>query len=113
MQYRLLSVQDNALSPESRHSNGSAIGMGGSPVVQAFVPYAPRSVPYIMQTPNGARLVSPASATGPPLVAGQQPAAAWVPTSGGAYIIQSPTGPNPIEVFPISSPGEKRCSQFS
>ena len=79
--------------------------MGGSPVVQTFVPYAPRSVPYIMQTPSGARLVSPASATGPPLVAGQQQAA-WGPTTGGGgYIIQSPTAPNPIEVFPLSSPG--------
>jgi len=95
---------DNALSPESRHSNGSAIGLGGSPVVQTFVPYAPRSVPYIMQTPGGARLVSPASATGPPLVAGQQ-GAAWVPTTGGGgYIIQSPTAQNPIEVFPLNSP---------
>jgi len=94
---------DNALSPESRHSNGSAIGMGGSPVVQTFTAYAPRPVPYIM-TSGGARLVSPASATGPPLVAGQQQAA-WVPTSGGGYIIQSPTAAvNPIEVFPLSSP---------
>ena len=56
--------------------------------------------------PQGARLVSPASATGPPLVAGQ--GAAWVPTSGGGgYILQSPTQPvNPIEVFPVAgSPG--------
>ena len=58
-----------------------------------------------MQTPGGARLVSPASATGPPLVAGQQ-GAAWVPTTGGGgYIIQSPTAQNPIEVFPLNSPG--------
>ena len=54
---------------------------------------------------GGYRLMSPASATGPPLVAGQ-PGTAWVPTSAGGYIIQSPTAAiNPIEVFPLSSPG--------
>lgn len=96
---------DQALSPESRHSNGSGLGLGTSPVVhQAFAAYPPRPLPYVM-TSSGARLVSPASATGPPLVAGQ--GAAWVPTSGGGgYIIQSPSQPvNPIEVFPVASPG--------
>lgn len=94
---------DQALSPESRHSNGSGLCLGSSPVVQAFGGYPPRPGPYVM-TSGGARLVSPASATGPPLVAGQ--GAAWVPTSGGGgYIIQSPTQPvNPIEVFPVASP---------
>jgi len=97
---------DHALSPESRHSNGSSLGMGSSPVVQTFAAYTPRPLPYIV-TGGGARLVSPASATGPPLVAGGQ-GAAWVPTSGGGgYIIQSPTQTvNPIEVFPIASPGD-------
>lgn len=92
---------DNALSPESRHSNGSAMGMGGSPVVQQLS-YPPR--PWVITSPVGQRLVSPAAATGPPLVAGGGPTA-WVPTSGGGYIIQSPTATiNPLEVFPISSP---------
>lgn len=97
---------DHALSPESRHSNGSSLGMGSSPVVQTFAAYTPRPVPYLVAG-GGARLVSPASATGPPLVAGGQ-GAAWVPTSGGGgYIIQSPTqNVNPIEVFPIASPGD-------
>lgn len=94
---------DQALSPESRHSNGSALGLGTSPVVQTFGPYPPRPLPYVM-TSGGARLVSPQAATGPPLVAGQ--GTAWVPTSGGGgYIIQSPTqSVNPIEVFPVASP---------
>jgi len=91
---------DHALSPESRHSNGSGLGLGTSPVVQTFAAYPPRPVPFVM-TSGGARLVSPASATGTPLVAGQ--GTAWVPTSGGGgYIIQSPTqSVNPIEVFPV------------
>ena len=88
-----------------------------------------------MITIQGARLVSPQAATGPPLVAGQ--GTAWVPTrffthlsfmvkitktimimiiitifflsGGGGYIIQSPTQPvNPIEVFPVASPGRHR-----
>ena len=98
---------ETALSPESRHSNGSAIGLAGSPVVQSFG-YGPGpgragGLPgYVMAQ---SRMMSPASATGPPLVAGQ-PATAWVPTSAGGYIIQSPTAAiNPIEVFPLSSPG--------
>lgn len=97
---------ETALSPESRHSNGSAIGLAGSPVVQSFG-YGPGpgragGLPgYVMAQ---SRMMSPASATGPPLVAGQ-PATAWVPTSAGGYIIQSPTAAiNPIEVFPLSSP---------
>lgn len=92
---------DNALSPESRHSNGSAMGVGGSPVVQQLH-YPPR--PWVITSPVGQRLVSPASATGPPLMAGTA-GTAWVPTTGGGYIIQSPTNTiNPLEVFPISSP---------
>ena len=112
---------ETALSPESRHSNGSAIGLAGSPVVQSFG-YGPGpgragGLPgYVMAQ---SRMMSPASATGPPLVAGQ-PATAWVPTSAGGYIIQSPTAAiNPIEVFPLSSPGrspvstcEKQSSEF-
>merc|ERR1719289_108899 len=46
---------DQALSPESRHSNGSALGLGTSPVVQTFGPYPPRPLPYVM-TSGGARL---------------------------------------------------------
>merc|ERR1719445_2535342 len=97
---------ENALSPESRHSNGSAVGMGanGSPVVSfAYGGAGPgMRMPGYMMTQS--RMMSPASATGPPLVAGQ-PGTAWVPTSGGGYIIQSPTQTiNPIEVFPLSSP---------
>ena len=93
---------ENALSPESRHSNGSAIGVAGSPVVPSFG-YGPARLPGYMMTQS--RMMSPASATGPPLVAGQ-PGTAWVPTSAGGYIIQSPTQTiNPIEVFPLSSPG--------
>jgi len=96
---------ENALSPESRHSNGSAVGMGanGSPVVSfAYGGAGPgmRMPGYVM---TQSRMMSPASATGPPLVAGQ-PGAAWIPTSSGSYIIQSPTGPpmNPNEVFHLS-----------
>lgn len=93
---------ENALSPESRHSNGSAIGVAGSPVVNSFGYHGPARLPGYMMTQS--RMMSPASATGPPLVAGQ-PGTAWVPTSGGGYIIQSPTQTiNPIEVFPLSSP---------
>jgi len=103
---------DNALSPESRHSNGSAIGLGGSPVVQTFTAYTPRPAVQPLQggyalVAGGTRLVSPAAATGPPLVAGAG-GQAWVPTTGGGYIIQSPTGQSgpshPIEVFPLGSP---------
>jgi len=55
---------------------------------------------YTVMTPS--RMMSPASATGPPLMAGG-PGGAWVPTSSGSYIIQSPTAPmNPIEVFQLS-----------
>jgi len=88
---------DNALSPECRQSNGSAaVGIGGgTPGVQTIT-YAPRPYPYVV-TNGGA-----AAATGAPLVAGAQPAA-WVPTTGGGFIIQSPTA-NQIEMFPISSP---------
>ena len=106
-----LVTQDNALSPESRHSNGSAIGLGanGSPVVSfAYGGPGPRMAGpgYTVMTPS--RMMSPASATGPPLVAGGPGgAAAWVPTSSGSYIIQSPTAPmNPIEVFQLSPSGE-------
>merc|ERR1719445_1663899 len=95
---------ENALNPESRHSNGSAIGLAGSPVVQSFG-YGPgpgRGLGGYVMTQS--RMMSPASATGSPLVAGQ-PGTAWVPTSAGGYIIQSPTQTiNPIEVFPLSSP---------
>lgn len=95
---------ENALSPESRHSNGSAIGLAGSPVVQSFG-YGPgpgRGLGGYVMTQS--RMMSPASATGSPLVAGQ-PGTAWVPTSAGGYIIQSPSAAiNPIEVFPLSSP---------
>jgi len=102
---------DNALSPESRHSNGSAhapMGMGGSPVV-APMPYPPRQMPYVITSPVGQRLVSPAAATGTPLVAGNAHTA-WVPTTGGGYIIQSPNAAiNPLEVFPISSPDSYTC----
>jgi len=101
---------ENALSPESRHSNGSAIGLGanGSPVVSFGYgggAGAGRGLGghggYVM---TQSRMMSPASATGPPLVAGAgQPGAAWVPTSTGSYILQSPTAPmNPIEVFQLS-----------
>ena len=106
-------LQENALSPESRHSNGSAIGLGanGSPVVSfgyAGGAGAGRGLGghggYVM---TQSRMMSPASATGPPLVAGAgQPGAAWVPTSTGSYILQSPTAPmNPIEVFQLSPSG--------
>ena len=103
-------LQENALSPESRHSNGSAIGLGanGSPVVSFAYggPAVPRMAgPGYVMTPS--RMMSPASATGPPLVAGGPGGAtAWVPTSSGSYIIQSPTAPmNPIEVFQLSPSG--------
>ena len=46
-----------------------------------------------------------AAATGPPLMAGAGQPPSWIPTSGGTYIIQSPTA-NPMEMYPISSPGE-------
>jgi len=98
---------ENALSPESRHSNGSAIGLGanGSPVVSFAYGGPGARMPgpgYTVMTPS--RMMSPASATGPPLVAGGPGGAtAWVPTSSGSYIIQSPTAPmNPIEVFQLS-----------
>ena len=69
--------------------------MGGGNI--QTITYAPRPIPYVM---GGA-----AAATGAPLVAGGQPAGAtWVPTSGGGFIIQSPTA-NPMEIFPMSSPG--------
>ena len=83
------------MSPESRHSNGSAVGMSGNSM--QTITYAPRHMPFLVTT-GGA-----AAATGAPLVAGGQPTA-WVPTSGGGFIIQSPN-PNPMEVFPMSSPG--------
>jgi len=104
---------DNALSPESRHShsNGSAhghLGLGGSPLVQPM-PFPPRQMPYVITSPVGQRLVSPAAATGTPLVAGNAHTA-WVPTSQGGFIIQSPNQPiNPLEVFPISSPDSYTC----
>jgi len=95
--------QDNALSPESLHSNGSAIPVGSSPMVQTFT-YASRpagaGLPFHLLASAG----TAAAATGPPLMAGGQPPS-WIPTSGGAYIIQSPTA-NPMEMYPISSPGE-------
>jgi len=90
---------ENALSPELRHSNGSAIGLAGSPVVASFPAGYRAALPgYVVTSgPTGQRMVSPASATGPPLVAGQHPAA--------GYILQSPTNTiNPLEVFPLSSP---------
>ena len=93
-------MQENALSPELRHSNGSAIGLAGSPVVASFPAGYRATLPgYVVTSgPTGQRMVSPASATGPPLVAGQHPAA--------GYILQSPTNTiNPLEVFPLSSPG--------
>ncbi|XP_023339387.1 protein alan shepard isoform X2 [Eurytemora carolleeae] len=86
---------DNALSPESRHSNGSAVGLGGNQGMQTITYAHPRPYPFLVQ--GGA-----AAATGAPLVAGGQPTA-WVPTSGGGFIIQSPTA-NPMEMYPISSP---------
>ena len=104
-----LTFQENALSPESRHSNGSAIGLGanGSPVVSFAYGGPGTRMPgpgYTVMTPS--RMMSPASATGPPLMAGG-PGGAWVPTSSGSYIIQSPTAPmNPIEVFQLSPSGE-------
>ena len=112
-----LCFQENALSPESRHSNGSAIGLGanGSPVVSfAYGGPGPRmpGPGYTVMTPS--RMMSPASATGPPLVAGGPGATAWVPTSSGSYIIQSPTAPmNPIEVFQLSPSGEQLRSRMS
>jgi len=106
---------DNALSPELRHSNGSAVGLplATSPVLQTFTAYAPRPQlqPYAIFTGGASRLVSPATAaTGPPLVAGGGPGgAAWVPSSQPGYVIQSPSGQHgisPLEVFPLSSPVE-------
>ena len=47
-----------------------------------------------------------AAATGAPLVAGGGQPAAWVPTTGGGFIIQSPTA-NQMEMIPMSSPGNK------
>ena len=97
-------LQDNALSPESLHSNGSAVAVGSSPVVQTFT-YTSRpggaGMPYHLLTGSGG--AAAAAATGPPLMAGGQPPA-WIPTSGGAYIIQSPTS-NTMEMYPMSSPG--------
>jgi len=89
---------DNALSPESRHSNGSAVGLGGTPGVQTIT-YTPRPIPFLVA--NG----SAAAATGAPLVAGGAPGqpAAWVPTTAGGFIIQSPTA-NQMEMIPMSSP---------
>ncbi len=93
------------MSPESLHSNGSAVAVGSSPMVQTFT-YTSRpagaGLPYHLLAGNGG--AAAAAATGPPLMAGGQPPA-WIPTSGGAYIIQSPTA-NPMEMYPISSPGE-------
>ena len=55
------------------------------------------------------RMMSPVSATGQPLVAGQTggwAAGASNGSQGGSYIIQSPTAPlNPIEVFQLSPSG--------
>lgn len=96
---------DNALSPESLHSNGSAVAVGSSPVIQTFTytsrPAGPGGLPYhLLATSGGA---AAAAATGPPLMAGGQPPA-WIPTSGGGtYIIQSPTA-NTMELYPMSSP---------
>ena len=84
------------MSPESRHSNGSAVGLGGNQGMQTITYAHPRPYPFLVQ--GGA-----AAATGAPLVAGGQPTA-WVPTSGGGFIIQSPTA-NSMEMYPISSPG--------
>ena len=105
-------MQENALSPESRHSNGSAIGLGpnGSPVVSFAYggghggPRMPGG--YMMA--QSQRMMSPVSATGQPLVAGQSGwAAASNGSQGGSYIIQSPTAPlNPIEVFQLSPSGK-------
>lgn len=81
---------DNTLSPESRHSNGSAVG---NPAMQTIT-YAPRPIPFIVA--NGGA----AAATGAPLLASGQ---AWVPTSGGGFIIQSPTA-NQMDMYPMSSP---------
>jgi len=86
---------DNALSPESRHSNGSAVGLTGNSV--PGLTYAPRHMPFLVTT-GGA-----AAAAGAPLVAGGAQPTAWVPTSGGGFIIQS-ANPNPMEVYPMSSP---------
>jgi len=87
---------DNALSPESRHSNGSAVGLGGTPGVQTIT-YTPRPIPFLVANGNAA------AATGAPLVAGGGQPAAWVPTTGGGFIIQSPTA-NQMEMIPMSSP---------
>jgi len=102
---------ENALSPESRHSNGSAIGLGpnGSPVVSFAYGGpghgGPRMPGGYMMT-SSQRMMSPVSATGQPLVAGQTggwAAGASNGSQGGSYIIQSPTAPlNPIEVFQLS-----------
>jgi len=89
---------ENALSPESRHSNGSAMGPALSFGYNAGG--GGQGSGGRMQH-GGYRLMSPASATGPPLMAGG-PGPAWLPTSS-SYILQSPTGPmNPIEVFQLS-----------
>ena len=67
------------------------------------ITYAPRPFPFIV-TNGGA-----AAATGAPLVAaGGQ---AWVPTSGGGFIIQSPTA-SQMDVYPVSSPGKKKTTEF-
>lgn len=88
--------QENALSPDNRHSNGSAIGPGfGYNGAGGQRMGGPSYYP--------SRLMSPGSATGPPLMAGA--GAGWLPTSSASYIIQSPTGPpmNPNEpVFQLS-----------
>ena len=87
------------------------MGANGSPVVSfgngGFGPGG-------MRVP-GYRMMSPASATGPPLVAGQHgPGATWIPTSSGSYIIQSPTAPiNPNEVFHLSPSGKNEFSIFT
>lgn len=105
---------DNALSPESMHSNGSALPVGSSPLVQTYTytsrPAAAAGLPYHLLAAGGSG--GAAAATGSPLMAarvggGQPPS--WIPTSGGgAYIIQSPTG-NPLEMYPISSSDPYTC----
>jgi hypothetical protein len=62
-------------------------------------------LPYQLLASGGG---AAAAATGPPLMAGPGQPPSWIPTSGGAYIIQSPTA-NPMEMYPISSPGKLVC----
>lgn len=82
---------DNALSPESRHSNGSGpLGLAGHPMS-----YPPRHFPF-MVTNGGA-----ATAAGVPFMAASGPSS-YIPTSAGGFIL-SPTA-NQMEMFSLTSP---------